>query len=87
MEHVGRRHASSREGAAFPREPVSPEDRLEIKVSTPDDGSISVHIRERRSEVVARLLAMGISTRTLTTLLPEWTELIGSVAKEHAHLR
>lgn len=86
MEHGGRRHVSAREGVPFPGEPVVAEDRLEIEFSTPDDGQISVRIRERRSEVVARLLAMGISTRTLMTLLPEWTDLIGSVAKEHADL-
>ena len=87
MEHGGRRHVSAREGVAFPGEPVFSENRLEIEFSTPDDSSITVSIRERRSEVVARLLAMGISTRTLMTLLPEWTDLIGSIAKEHADLR
>lgn len=87
MEHGERRHASAREGLAFPREPVLADDHLEIELSTPDDGHISVRIRERRSEVVARLLALGISTRTLMTLLPEWTELIGSVANEHAEVR
>jgi hypothetical protein len=36
--------------------------------------------RLRRVETVRRLLELGISSRTLTAILPEWSELIATVS-------
>lgn len=55
-------------------------DRCEVHVPTPDDGEVIVDVRQRRPEVVARLLDLGVSARTLTILLPGWTSLIEEVA-------
>ncbi len=38
--------------------------------------------RERRALVIHRLLARGLSPRTLRALLPDWDELIAAVAGE-----
>lgn len=83
MDQGGRGRTLTGEGMVAETRSVLSEDRLEVDVPTPDNGHITVQVRERRADVVARLLAMGVSARTLTTLLPEWADLIDAVAAEH----
>jgi hypothetical protein len=59
-------------------------DRHELHLPTGANGDVIVDVRQHRADVVARLLAVGVSPHTLTTLLPEWAELIAAVAAEHA---
>ncbi len=66
-----------------PAEVVLTAERCEVHVPIPDDGHVVVDARERRPEVVARLLALGVSTETLITLLPDWEPLILQVATTH----
>ncbi len=56
----------------------------EVQVPVPDDGHVVVNVRQRRPEVVARLLGLGVSSATLLTLLPEWRELINQVSERHS---
>ena len=60
---------------------------FEVRVPTPGDGDIVVDVRARRADVVHRLLDLGVSRRTLTALLPEWSDLIAAVASEHLEHR
>jgi hypothetical protein len=55
---------------------------FEVPIPIPDDGHVLVDLRERRADVVGRLLGLGVTPRTLTTLLPEWEELILTVAAQ-----
>ena len=59
----------------------------EVRVPTPGAGEIVVDVRARRADVVHRLLDLGVSRCTLTALLPEWSELIATVASEHLEYR
>jgi hypothetical protein len=53
---------------------------FEVDVPLPGGDSVRVDPREHRADVVRRLLLLGASEHLLTTLLPEWTELIHRVA-------
>lgn len=54
---------------------------------TPEAGDIVIDVRARRADVVQRLFDLGVSRCTLMALLPEWSELIVTVASEHAEYR
>jgi hypothetical protein len=70
---------------------VSPVDTARLKMALRielDRGEIHIDgeaaccahaVRMHRQRVVARLLAAGLSVSTLTTMLPEWAELIDEV--------
>lgn len=45
---------------------------------------VVVDIRQRRADVVRRLLCSGVSHRTLTALLPEWSDLIVGLSHEQS---
>ena len=60
---------------------------FEVRVPTPGAGDIVVDVRAGRADVVHRLLDLGVSRCTLMALLPEWSELIASVASEHFEYR
>lgn len=70
-----------------PAQVVLTAQRCEVHVPTPDDGHVVIDARERRPEVVARLLALGVSAETLITLLPDWETLIREVADHHTIVR
>jgi hypothetical protein len=53
-------------------------------VPLPGGAIVRVDPREHRADVVRRLLELGASEQTLTTLLPDWTALIEHVAAEIA---
>jgi len=55
---------------------------FEVDVPLPGGDIVRVDPREHRADVVRRLLLLGASERTLTTLLPDWSELIGRVIDE-----
>lgn len=55
---------------------------FDVDVPLPGGDIVRVDPREHRADVVRRLLLLGASTRTLTTLLPEWIELIDHVASD-----
>jgi hypothetical protein len=53
-------------------------DRGEIHID--GEAACCAHaVQMHRQRVIARLLGSGISTRTLTTMLPEWAALIEHV--------
>jgi len=56
-------------------------------VPTPEAGDIVVDVRARRADVVDRLLNLGVSRCTLIALLPDWSDLIATVASEHLEHR
>lgn len=86
MDRGGRGQGLASETLSVPATAVAA-DRHEVRVPIPDDGHLIVDVRERRADVVARLLDLGVSVRCLTTLLPEWTELINAVAAERLDTR
>lgn len=51
-----------------------------VSVRTPDGGEVLVDPRSHRADVVRRLLCLGVSARTLITLLPDWAPLIRTTA-------
>jgi hypothetical protein len=53
-------------------------DRGEIHIDG-DAACCAQAVRMHRQRVIARLLAAGLSTTTLTTMLPEWSGLIDEV--------
>lgn len=55
---------------------------FEVDVPVPGGDIVRVDHREHRADVVRRLLLLGVSERTLTSLLPDWVELIGRVVDE-----
>jgi hypothetical protein len=55
---------------------------FEVDVPLPGGDIVRVDPREHRDDVVRRLLLLGASERTLTTLLPEWKEGVRRVAEE-----
>jgi hypothetical protein len=57
---------------------------FEVDVPLPGGAIVRVDPREHRADVVRRLLELGASEQTLTTLLPDWTALIEHVAAEIA---
>jgi len=94
VSRVERRERGGRRAAA----PVTPPDgtaarvvltaqRCEVHVPTPDDGDVIVDVCQRRPDVVARLLAMGVSEETLMTLLPDWESLIREIAARDPSVR
>ena len=87
MDQRGRGHSLNGQGAAGQAQVVRDAASYEVQVPIPDDGHVTVDIRERRADVVARLLAMQVSPRTLITLLPEWEQLILAVAAGHTAKR
>jgi hypothetical protein len=56
----------------------------EVLIPVPGGDHVLVDVRHRREAIVRRLLCLGVSTRTLRALLPEWTLLIASVADSYA---
>jgi hypothetical protein len=60
---------------------------FEVRVPTPGAVDIVVDVRAGRADVVHRLLDLGVSRCTLMALLPEWSELIASVASKHFEYR
>jgi len=87
VDQRGRGHSLNGQGAAGREQVVRDAAPYEVQVPIPDDGHVTVDIRERRADVVARLLAMEVSPRTLITLLPEWERLILTVAAQHTARR
>lgn len=59
----------------------------EVLVPTPAGAPMAVDPTRRRADVVRRLLANGVSTHTLCTVLPDWSALIRHVATEIGHDR
>lgn len=58
---------------------VAPTGDPHVSVPTPAGEVVLVDPRVHRVDVVRRLLALGVSPRTLTTLLPGWDRLIRAV--------
>lgn len=56
----------------------------EVLIPVPGGDHVLVDVRHRRETIVRRLLCLGVSTRTLRALLPEWSLLIASVADGYA---
>lgn len=79
MDQGGRGRSLTETGAGDLAHGVSTAARRDAPVPVVDDGPVLVDIRARRADVVARLLDMGVTPRTLTTLLPEWEDLIATV--------
>lgn len=53
---------------------------LEVHIPVPGGETVRVDPRVHREDVVRRLLLLGVSDRTLVTLLPDWVALIDRVA-------
>jgi hypothetical protein len=53
---------------------------FEVDVPLPGGDVVRVDPREHRADVVRRLLLLGATERNLTTLLPDWDELVRLVA-------
>lgn len=66
--------------------PVAIADPL-VSVPTPSGDVVLVDPRVHRADVVRRLLAQGVSERTLITMLPGWEPLVRSVVAGEAALR
>ena len=55
-------------------------EKREVRVPIPSGTEVIVDPRERRDDVVRRLLDLGVAPETLMTVLPDWHALIRRVA-------
>jgi hypothetical protein len=84
VDQSGRGRSLSGAGAAGRAPGMVTAAHFEVSVPTPDDGHVLVDLRERRADVVGRLLDLGVTPRTLMTLLPEWEAMIARVAAQRS---
>jgi Fe2+ transport system protein FeoA len=84
VDQAGRGRSLTEAGAGERAHGVSTHIRHEPPLHIADDSPVLVDIRARRADVVQRLLDMGVTPRTLATLLPEWDELIATVAAQRS---